>query len=124
MGPDLSGVAGRFSRNDLFISIVVPSRDVSPRYQTMQIDTKSGKTYTGLIVYEAVDGLLLRNGTNQTFRIESKDIETRRNLPTSLMPDGLLKDLKPNDVADLYRYLQSLSPRTANLDSEKSSRKD
>lgn len=118
VGPDLSGVAGRFSREDLFIAIAVPSRDVSPRYQTMQIETKAGKTFTGLIVYEAVDGLLLKNGTNQTFRIETRDIEARRNLPTSLMPDGLLKDLKSTDLADLYAYLQSLSPRTASLDKD------
>lgn len=125
VGPDLSGVAGRFSREDLFIAIAVPSRDVSPRYQTMQIETKAGKTITGLIVYEAVDGLLLRNGTNQTFRIETKDIESRRNLPTSLMPEGLLKDLKPTDLTDLFAFLRSLAPRTATLEQDdKSARKE
>lgn len=121
VGPDLSGVAGRFSRDDLFLAIALPSRDVSPRYQTMMIETKQGKTYTGLIVYEAVDGLLLRNGTNQTFRIEARDIESRRNLPTSLMPDGLLRELKPADLADLYSFLQSLSPRTAAVDKDQKS---
>lgn len=113
VGPDLAGVAGRFSRDDLFIAIVVPSRDVSPRYQTLVIETKAGKTFTGLVVYEAVDGLLLRNGMNQTFRIEARDIETRRAVPNSLMPDGLLKGLPARDLADLYVYLQSLSPQTA-----------
>ena len=111
LGPDLAGVASRFSRKDLFTAIAFPNRDVSPRYQTTMIQTGSGKVYTGLIVYEAVDGLLLRDATGRTFRIDAADIESRRVLKASLMPVGLLKDLRPNDLADLYAYLQSLGRR-------------
>jgi putative heme-binding domain-containing protein len=109
LGPDLHGVAQRFSRADLFTAIVLPSRDVSPRYQTTMIATREGDVYTGLIVYESADGLVLRNSTNQTFRIETKNIEARRALTESIMPNGLLKDLRPQDLADLYAYLRSLS---------------
>ncbi|MGQ0637577.1 MAG: PVC-type heme-binding CxxCH protein [Planctomycetaceae bacterium] len=115
LGPDLAGATSRFSREDLLIAIALPNRDVSPRYQTLLVETKAGKIYTGLVVYESVDGLLLRNGTNQTFRIEARDIESRRNLPTSLMPEGLLKDLADRDVADLYAYLKTLGAKTAAL---------
>jgi putative heme-binding domain-containing protein len=108
LGPDLAGAARRFSRDDLFTAIVAPNRDVSPRYQTTLIETAEGKVYTGLIVYESVDGLLLRNANNQTFRIESRDIEFRKILTTSLMPKGLLKDLEPHDLADLYSFILSL----------------
>jgi putative membrane-bound dehydrogenase-like protein len=115
LGPDLSGIAGRFSREDLFVAIAIPSRDVSARYQTTIIQTRDGRTFSGLIVYEAVDGLLLRNAQHQTFRIETADIEERRQSPVSLMPVGLLKDLTPADYADLYAYLATLgrtSPMT------------
>lgn len=108
LGPDLAGIAGRFSREDLFTAIVLPNRDVSPRYQTTLIETKDGKTRAGLVIYESVDGLLLRNSSNQTFRIETADIETRRRVPQSLMPSGLLKGLSPAELADLYAYLQTL----------------
>jgi len=87
---------------------VQPSRDVSPRYQATMIQTTSGQVYTGMIVYEAVDGVLLRTAANQTFRIKPSEIEERRALNTSLMPEGLLKDLKSSDVADLYAYLRSI----------------
>ncbi|WP_197443771.1 PVC-type heme-binding CxxCH protein [Maioricimonas rarisocia] len=118
LGPDLTGVANRFSRKDLFIAIAIPSRDVSPRYQTTMIATDEGKVYTGLIVYESVDGLVIRNSTNQTFRIEADQIEARRVLSQSLMPTGLLKDLKPKDLADLYAYLRGLGVRTATAPDE------
>ena len=116
LGPDLAGAARRFSREDMFVAMALPNRDVSPRYQSSLITTVDGITYSGLIIYQSVDGLLMRNSTNQTFRIEASDIEFRRKLNTSLMPSGLLKDLKADELADLYAYLSGLSevqPKTA-----------
>ena len=103
LGPDLAGVARRFSRDDFFLAIVQPSRDVSPRYQTTQIVTTRGKTYIGMAIYQSIDGVTLRTGTNQTIRIEAADIEDRRQLNTSLMPVGLLKGLKPEGAGGFVR---------------------
>ncbi len=111
LGPDLAGVADRFSREDLFVAVTQPSREVPPRYKTTVVETTSGKMYSGLIVYQSVDGVTLRNGTNQTFRIEAAEIESRHISSTSLMPTGLLKDLKPEQLADLYSYLKSLGQK-------------
>ncbi|QDT56817.1 hypothetical protein Pan44_48770 [Caulifigura coniformis] len=108
VGPDLSGVANRFSHEDLFTAIVNPSRDVSPRYQTTAISTVDGRSFTGLIIYESVDYLVLRNASNQTSRIEKKNIEEQQTLSKSLMPEGLLKDLGPADYADLYAFLRAM----------------
>jgi putative membrane-bound dehydrogenase-like protein len=108
LGPDLSGAAKRFSKEDLFTAIAIPSRDVPARYQTTVVQTKDGKTFSGLVVYESVDGFILRNGTGQTFRIETTQVEEKRKSPVSLMPTGLLKDLAPQDYADLYAHLQAL----------------
>lgn len=109
LGPDLAGVARRFSRDDFFTAVLQPSRDVSPRYQTTQIVTTGGKVYTGLVVYDSVDGVTLRTAQNQTVRIEAAEIELRRLSSTSLMPTGLLKGLQPRDLADLYAYLRRLA---------------
>lgn len=110
LGPDLAGATTRFSRNDLFLAIVAPHRDVSPRYHTTMLQTTDGKVYTGLVVHESADGLLLRNATNQTFRLNADEIEERGTLSNSLMPVGLLKDATDAEIADLYAYLRSLSP--------------
>jgi putative heme-binding domain-containing protein len=119
VGPDLAGAARRFSRDDLFTAIVLPDRDVSPRYQTTLIQTTAGKVFSGLIVYDSVDGLILRNSTNQTFRIESRDIELRRTLNTSLMPKGLLKGLSAQELADLYAYMRSLGVEKQSASAQK-----
>lgn len=108
LGPDLQGVAQRFSQTDLFAAIVDPDRDVSPRYQTTSIETKAGRVYTGLIVYDSVDGLLLRDADHKTFRIEDHEIELRVKRRGSLMPAGLLNDVTDQNIADLNAYLRSL----------------
>jgi putative heme-binding domain-containing protein len=111
LGPDLRGVAGRFSRADLFTAIVRPSKDVSPRYRTTQIVTDAGKVYQGLIIYEATDSLLLQTGPATTIRLTDPQVRERRQTATSLMPAGLLDPLSDRDVADLYAYLKGLTSR-------------
>ena len=108
LGPDLQGVTKRFSRDDLFASIVDPNRDISARYQLTTIVTRSGKTYSGLIVYESVDGVILRDAEQNTSRIEAADIETQIKRRASLMPNGLLRNVTQQNLADLDAYLRSL----------------
>jgi len=107
LGPDLRGAAGRFSRDDLFTAIVQPSKDVSPRYRTTLIGTADGKTYQGIIIYEAVDSLILQTGPDTTVRLTNPRVTERRVLTTSLMPAGLLDKLADHDIADLYAYLKA-----------------
>jgi putative heme-binding domain-containing protein len=111
LGPDLTGVATRFSRDDLFTAIIDPSRDVAPAYRVTIIETKDGKTFSGIAAYESAETVILQTGAATTMRISTKDIDSRRPSNKSLMPDGLLKDLKANDLADLYSYLQTLKAR-------------
>ncbi len=108
LGPDLRGAAGRFSRADLFTAIIQPSKDISPRYRTTLIATAAGKVYQGLVIYEAVDGLLLQTGPATTVRIPGDQVAARRYTSTSLMPAGLIDKLTDQEVADLYAYLKGL----------------
>jgi putative membrane-bound dehydrogenase-like protein len=108
LGPDLHGVAGRFSRDDLFTAIIRPSKDVSPRYRTTAVATAEGKVYQGLIIYEATDGLILQTGPATTIRVAAEQIAERRLTDTSLMPTGLLDRLSDREIADLYVYLKGL----------------
>ena len=108
IGPDLAGITRRFARDDVFTALLFPNRDVSPRYNTTLIETTRGKVISGLVIYESVDGLTLRDSSNQTIRVSSDEIDARHELSSSLMPTGLLDKLDARDLADLYAYLQSL----------------
>jgi putative heme-binding domain-containing protein len=108
LGPNLSGAASRFSRDDLFEAIVNPSKDVAPPYRTTIFQMKDGQVYTGIIAFESADGYILQTGATTTVRLNTPDIAASRPGSRSLMPDGLLKDLGTGDLADLYAYLRSL----------------
>ncbi len=113
LGPDLAGVAGRFARADLFTAILQPSRDVSPRYRTTVLETADGKLYQGLVIYEAVDGVILQTGAAATVRVAGDQIVGQRLSTTSLMPAGLLDAVSDRDIADLYAYLRGLGQPAA-----------
>jgi putative heme-binding domain-containing protein len=106
IGPSLAGVAKRFSRDDLLASILQPSKDVSPRYRPTRIGTTDGKVHIGMIVYEAVSGVMLQTGPDAVVRIAGEQIESQKLLDTSLMPAGLLDKLSDREVADLLAYLR------------------
>jgi putative heme-binding domain-containing protein len=72
------------------------------------IVTDEGKSYAGIIVYQSVDGLILRDAESKTWRFEAPEIEVKRQMPNSLMPAGLLKDISKEELADLLAYLESL----------------
>jgi putative heme-binding domain-containing protein len=109
LGPDLHGVAGRFSRDDLFTAIVQPGRDVSARYRTALVATADGQVYQGMVVYEAVDSLILQTGATTTVRLAGNQVVSRRDAPGSIMPVGLLDRLSDREIADLYDYLKTMN---------------
>jgi putative heme-binding domain-containing protein len=108
VGPDLRGVGGRFGREDLLTAILQPSKDIAARYRTVQIGTRDGKAYQGVVIYEAPDGLMLQTGPAETVRIAGDRIESRTVTDKSLMPAALLDKLTDREIADLVAYLKAL----------------
>ncbi len=108
VGPSLQGVAQRFGRSDLFTAIYDPSRDISPRYRTVKFTTTDEKVFEGIVIYDAVDGVMLQTGADATVRIPGKSIQSRMEGKLSLMPTGLLDALSESEIADLDAYLRSL----------------
>ena len=113
LGPDLAGVTNRMSRDDLFTAIAAPSLDVSPLYRTTLIETRDGLVHSGAIAFESADGLIVQTGATTTVRLATPEIVSRQPGTRSLMPDGLLETLSDRDLADLDRYLRSLSSHAA-----------
>ncbi len=106
--PDLTGVAQRLSRDDLFVAILDPSKDISLAYRPMTIITTAGKVHNGLVINQSPDLLLLQTAPDNTVRIRREEAQLLQPGSTSFMPTGLLDDLQDADLADLYAYLKSL----------------
>jgi putative heme-binding domain-containing protein len=114
VGPDLAGVGKRFSHDDLLTTILQPNRDVPARYRSSVFVTHTGQVHVGLVIYDAVDGVIVQTGTSTTLRMAGAEIASRRETDRSLMPAGLLDALTDRQIADLLLYLKSdvNEPRT------------
>ncbi len=110
IGPDLGGATGRFSVTDLFNAIIFPNRDVAPPYRVTIFHTRDGGIYSGIVVFESADGVMLQTGPATSVRLAANDIAAREPSNLSLMPGGLLAGLKTQELADLYSYLKILQP--------------
>ncbi|MDR3637488.1 MAG: c-type cytochrome [Isosphaeraceae bacterium] len=107
-GPDLTGVAGRFSPRDLLESIVNPSKVISDQYGAITVATSDGKVVTGRIVN--LHGDIMQINTNMLdpnaqVSIDRKTIEETKPSSVSMMPEGLLNTLHKDEVLDLIAYL-------------------
>lgn len=111
LGPSLIGVHKRFSTEDLVRAIVEPSRDVAPTYQTWQVVTRDGKTFSGILVYESPEATLLQTSAEETVRIAGDNLELLRRSSRSLMPEGLLRNVSDQELTDLLAYLQEISAK-------------
>ena len=109
-GPDLTQAAGRFNFKDVAEAIIDPSKVVSDQYKTTQVETKSGKSYTGRVVSLSNDTITLLIDPEDSTRLvtlKKTDIEEQHLSPISLMPKDLFKQLNENEVLDLMAYLLS-----------------
>lgn len=113
-GPDLSGVAGRFSPRDLLESVIDPSKEVSDQYQAVEIRTVDDRVFVGRIV-NLNDNVVMVN-TNMldpgsTVNIRRESIDTMKPSKLSMMPAGLLDTLAEDEVLDLMAYMLSRGDR-------------
>ncbi len=108
MGPELTGVVGRFSVHDILEAMIEPSKVVSDQYEAIVVIKKNGDVLTGRIANLGGENLNLvedmfdpGNMTN----IKRSDIESIAPSKASMMPEGLLNSLKADEISDLIAYL-------------------
>ena len=95
------------SRAD-FGNIAEPSKTIAQEYRTHLLETSDGKALSGIIVSKTENEIVLRDAQDKEMRAAVADIEQMSPQPLSMMPEGLLRDLTPQQAADLVEYLYSL----------------
>jgi putative membrane-bound dehydrogenase-like protein len=103
LGPDLTG-AGRDSLHYLLENLVDPGAQVAADFRLNVLTLKDGRVLSGVLGPRSGRTLSLRTMTG-TLTLEQNEIAETRELPVSMMPDGLLNALTPDQVRDLIAYL-------------------
>ena len=114
IGPDLSMIGKKASRENLIESILMPSKAIADQFMQNSVETSKGQIISGMVVSETETTLTLRDANGRDTSIELKDIEERKKLTTtSLMPENLVATLTPDELVDLVEYVMTL--KTASL---------
>lgn len=114
-GPDLSSEFQR-AEETIIKDVLSPSETISPGYMTYTISTTAGQVFTGLLGSESPTSVTLKQPEGKQQVILRKDIDELRVSAVSLMPEDLVKTLKPKDVADVIAWLRQPQQQVVLLD--------
>ncbi|HEY1068901.1 MAG TPA: PQQ-dependent sugar dehydrogenase, partial [Pirellulales bacterium] len=108
VGPELSAIGKKLSREQLLESLMEPSKTVDPKFAGYSLETTDGRSFVGRLVERNGERIALRDAAGKDVVVAAEDVEAFAPLPVSLMPERLLQDLSPQQAADLLAYLHSL----------------
>jgi putative heme-binding domain-containing protein len=106
VGPDLATLSDK-SPEALLIAILDPNRAFEAKYASFSIATVDGRVLNGLIAAESATAVTLRRQDGKEDVLLRSQIEEMAASGQSLMPEGVEKDLRPRDMADLIAFLVS-----------------
>ncbi|OJY88166.1 MAG: heme-binding protein [Sphingobacteriales bacterium 40-81] len=104
-GPFMGQIGSIMSRKQIAESILKPNASISQGFSSVAITTKDGKSVMGFVTGESSDKLTLRDITGAVHNINTKDIKSREELKTSIMPPGLANSLSYEEFASLITFL-------------------
>jgi putative membrane-bound dehydrogenase-like protein len=108
IGPDLSAIGAKYGKQAMLDNITNPSEAIGPEYIMTTFRLKNGESVQGLIEEDSSDRIVVRTDADHTQRLSPSDVTSRRQIRLSLMPEGLLTNLSPQQIADLLEFLATL----------------
>ena len=107
IGPNITG-ANRMNLNYLLENMIDPSAVVGKDYQMTLLVLADGRVLSGIVRSENETALTLQT-VNEQIVVPLADLEERKQSTQSLMPEGQLLQMKPEEVRDLIAYLSGAS---------------
>jgi putative membrane-bound dehydrogenase-like protein len=107
-GPHLVDIGKRYKRAELIESLLHPSRRIAQGFDTWAFAMEDGRVYSGFVVLESAETVILRDATGVSHELIQDQIEERVRQELSAMPQGIVGNLTPEQLADLLAWLESL----------------
>ncbi len=111
VGPNLSEIGTKLSKEALYLSILDPSAGVSFNYETSQIVTTEGVVVSGIVTSETAEAITIKTADAITRAIPKEEIEEIVKLKISLMPADLQRTLTAQELVDLVEFLTTLKKK-------------
>lgn len=109
IGPDLTAYQ-RDNLGTMLISIIHPNAEIREGFQYFSVTTHDGRSLSGFLVERDAQILVLRGLEGVDITLRQAEIRLLTPLGRSLMPEGLLDGLSPQQLRDLFAYLRISQP--------------
>lgn len=104
VGPEIT-LNGRASYDQILSNVLDPSLVIGAAYQGTVVATTDGRVLTGLLVEDSPQRVLLKLQGGKLETIARDDVDAMKVSLLSLMPEDLEKQLKPDELADLFAFI-------------------
>lgn len=104
IGPELTGYE-RTNLENMLLNIVDPNVSIREGYTLFQVTTKDGRELVGFIVDRDGARITLRDPAGTTQIVPLDQVQREQAAGISLMPEGLIDDLSPQQLRDFFAYL-------------------
>jgi putative heme-binding domain-containing protein len=108
IGPDLTRIGASRAPRDLLEAILVPGAAFAQGYESYVVETTDGQQFVGMIARSGAEAITLRDSAGNERTIPQTAIEQARRSSTSIMPEGLERNLTRDELRDLVAFLASL----------------
>jgi len=108
IGPALDGL-GLTGVEAILRHVLTPNAAMEGGYRSFRVVTRDGRVVQGLLVSSDADAIVIRQPDVADIRIAAKDIAQADFTGISVMPEGLLEAMPPQEVSDLFAHLKSLT---------------
>jgi quinoprotein glucose dehydrogenase len=107
VGPELTQVGNRLSREELLLSLVAPSDQLADGYGIVSLTMKNGEKLSGTLLGETKTQLRLQTSDAEPIRIPKTEIARRQNAPSAMPAMGnILSKAELRDVVEFLTTLQ------------------
>ncbi|MCI0335882.1 MAG: c-type cytochrome [Planctomycetes bacterium] len=106
VAPDISDSREKLPEQ-LLTDIIQPNRAIDSNYFSYTVTTTDGLTYTGILTAETSTSVTLKQTEGKAITLPRDQVEDLHSDGVSFMPDGMEKNIPPQDMADLIAFIKN-----------------
>ena len=112
VGPDLSEIGSKLTKQAMYESILFPSAGISHNYENWLILKDDGLVITGVLIGETDSEIQIKDDKGIKHVIKASEVDEKKKQVLSLMPADLHQELSAQDLVDLVEYMVTLKKQS------------
>lgn len=111
VGPNLSEIGNKLSREAMITAVLLPSAGISHNYENFSVLTDDGQVITGLKISETDQQVVIRTADAIDRKISKDQVELIRKSEKSIMPENLHHLTGQQGLIDVVEYMTTLKKK-------------